>query len=352
MIDSMKKVKNYFSKLSFLFFLLTALVSCNKDDLKPKGEFSTGALVINEGSFNKADGTIGFFDPTSLEATQDIFGLKNNGKALGDIVQSMFIEGDLAYIPVNNSNTLEVVNSNTFVGEYTLNDVKLPRYFTVYKGKGYLTEWVSFTDPGRVSVINLTDRKVETTITTDFGAENIIEVNGNLYVSNNFSNTISVINPADNKVSTTIEVGNSPGEFVLDTDNNLWVICGGDFGIDNASLHRIDPTTNKVEKSLELVSSTSSQLVLNKAKDQLLFTSGKNIYRISTKNPELPQAAFIIASDAIQVYGIGVDPQTDIIYVADAKGFQSNGIVFRYKSDGIAIDSFAAGKGPNGFIFR
>lgn len=348
----MKKVRDCFSKFSFLFTLLMILGSCSKQDPKPKGEFSTGVLVINEGSFKKADGTIGFFDPTSLEAKQDIYGLKNNGKALGDIVQSMFIDGDLAYISVNNSNTLEVVNSNTFVAEYTLADVKLPRYFTVYKGKGYLTEWVSFTDPGRVSVINLTDRKVETTITTDFGAENILEANGNLYVSNNFSNTISVINPSDNKVSTTIEVGSSPGEFVLDIDNKLWVICGGDFGLDNASLHKINPSTNKVEMSLELSVSTSSRLVLNKAKNQLLFTSGKNIYRVSTQSPAVPQSAFITASDAVQVYGIGVDPQTDIIYVADAKGFQSNGTVFRYKSDGIAIDNFTAGKGPNGFIFR
>jgi YVTN family beta-propeller protein len=348
----MKKVNGFFSKFSFLLALLTALVSCNKEDPKPKGEFSTGVLVINEGSFKKADGTIGFFDPTSSEIKQDIFGLKNNGKALGDIVQSMFIDGDVAYIPVNNSNTLEVVNSNTFVAEYTLTNVKLPRYFTVYKGKGYLTEWVSFTDPGRVSVINLTERKIETTITTDFGAENIIEAKGNLYVSNNFSNTISVINPVDNKVSTTIEVGSSPGEFVVDSDSKLWVICGGDYSLDNASLHRIDPTTNKVEKSVQLTVSTSSHLVLNKAKDQLLFTSGKNVYRISTKNPEVPQTAFIFASDAIQVYGIGVDPQTDIIYVADAKGFQSNGTIFRYKSDGVAMDNFIAGKGPNGFIFR
>ena len=348
----MKTIKNHFSKFFALFIFWTALASCTKDDPRPKGEFSTGVLVINEGSFKKADGTIGFFDPTSLEAKQDIFGVKNNGKALGDIVQSMFVDGDLAYIPVNNSNTLEVVNSNTFVTEYTLADVKLPRYFTVYKGKGYLTEWVSFADPGRVSVINLTERKVETTITTDFGAENIIEVNGSLYVSNNFSNTISVINPADNKVSTTIEVGSSPGEFVLDIDNKLWVICGGDYGLDNASLHRIDPASNKVEKSLELAVSTSSHLVLNKAKNQLLFTSGNNIYRVSTQTPVVPQSAFITATDAVQVYGIGVDPQTDIIYVADAKGFQSNGTIFRYKSDGTVMDSFTAGKGPNGFVFR
>jgi len=342
----------YLSRFSFVFFLLVILISCDKDDPKPKGEFSSGVLVVNEGSFKKADGTIGFFDPISSEVKQDIFGLKNSGKALGDIVQSMFIDGDLAYISVNNSNTLEVVNSNTFVAEYTLTDVKLPRYFTVYKGKGYLTEWVSFTEPGRVAVINLTERKIATTIVTDFGAENILEANGNLYVSNNFSNTVSVINPVDNKVSTTIEVGSSPGEFVLDNNNKLWVICGGDYGLDNASLHKIDPTTNKVEMSLEMALSTSSRLVLNKAKNQLLFTSGKNIYRVSTQSPSVPTSAFITAIEAVQVYGIGVDPQSDIIYIADAKGFQTNGIVFRYTSDGIAIDSFTAGKGPNGFIFR
>lgn len=348
----MNKLRRLFPMISFVFTLLTALVSCNKDDPKPKGEFSTGVIIVNEGSFKKADGTIGHFNPSTLEVKQDIFGLKNNGKALGDIVQSLTIDGDLAYIVVNNSNTLEVVNSNTFVAEYTLANVKLPRYFAVYKGKGYLTEWVSFTDPGRVSVINLQDRKIETTITTDFGAEGIIAVDKSIYVSNNFTNTVSVINPADNTVKETIEVGSSPGEFVLDADNKLWVICGGDYGLDNASLYKINPATNKVETSLQLTISTSSHLALNKAKNQLFFTSGKNIYRINTQNPAVPSVAFITANDAVQVYGIGVDPQTDIIYVADAKGFQGNGLVFRYKSDGTVMDTFIAGKGPNGFVFR
>ena len=348
----MKKVRQHLSIYSFILILFVVLISCTKDDPKPKGEFSSGVFVVNEGSFKKADGTIGFFDPLTLEAKQDIYGLKNSGKALGDIVQSLYVDGDLAYMPVNNSNTLEVVNSNTFVTEYTLTDVKLPRYFTVFNGKGYLTEWVSFTEPGRVSVINLQDRKVETTITTDFGADNIIEANGSLYVSNNFTNTISVINPVDSKVSSTIEVGSSPGEFVMDSDNKLWVICGGDFGLNNASLHKINTSTNVIEKILELGVSTSSHLVLNKTRNKMLFASDKNIYQVDTQNPTVPTSALITVTDAVQVYGIGVDPATDIIYIADAKGFQSNGTVFRFKSDGTAIDNFAAGKGPNGFVFR
>lgn len=348
----MKLFRNYFLIVLCTLSVSVFFSSCNDDDETPAGEFSSGIFVVNEGSFGKSDGSVTHYDPATGEVKQDIYAIKNNGLALGDVVQSASIAGDFAYVVVNNDNKVEIVNADTFEATHTLTGVSYPRYFTTFNGKGYLTEWVSFTDPGRVSVINLDTHIIETTIATDYGSENIIVANNKLFVSNNFTNTISVINPASNTVTTTLEVANSPGEFVIDSENKLWVICGGDYGMNNAVLSRINPVTNTVEKSIELEMSSSVRLAINQAKNKLYYLSGNNVYRVDIQDATAPANPFITITAAVSAYGIGVDPATDVIYVGDAKGFAANGSVFRYRGDGTFIDEFTAGKGPNGFVFR
>jgi YVTN family beta-propeller protein len=351
----MKKLRSVLS----LVALSAAIVftSCDKDDDKPEGEFASGVFVVNEGNFTEADGTISFFDPSSKTVKEDLFGSINDGRALGSVVQSVKVDGDLAYIVVNNSNKVEVVNANTFVSEYTLEDVKLPRYFTTFNGKGYLTEWVSFSDPGRVAVINLNNHSIETTITTDFGAENIIAANGKLFVSNNFTNTVSIIDPVSNEVIDAVEVGNGPGEFAIDKENKLWVICGGGYDMDynplnDGALYRINTTTNEVDKTILLNTNVSSKMVMNKSRDVFYYYKGKNIYDIFIADETASGEALIAGTDVVGFYGIGFDAKNEIIYAADAKGFSGNGIVYRYQTDGTLIDTFDAGRGPNGFVFK
>jgi YVTN family beta-propeller protein len=349
----MKKFRSLFS----LLLCSLIIISCNNDDDQPKGEFADGVLVVNEGNFTEADGSVSYFNPANAEVKQDLFGTINDGKALGSVVQSITVDNDHAYIVVNNSKKVEVVNANTFKYEYTLEDVSLPRYFTVFNGKGYLTEWVSFSDPGRVSVVDLKNHAVETTITTDYGAENIIAANGKLYVSNNFTNTVSVIDPKNNSVTGTIEVGNGPGGFVLDKNQKLWVLCGGGYDsnyepLNDGALYEINTSTNEVEKTILLSANVSSKLVSNKGHDVLYYYKGKSVYQFQITSEEASSTPFINETNAVSFYGIGFDPGSEVIYAADAKGFAGNGVIYRYKKDGTFIDTFDAGRGPNGFVFR
>jgi YVTN family beta-propeller protein len=347
----MKLIKNFSLLILTLLALSALIVSCNGDDETPAREFTSGVLVINEGNFNSSNGSITHYNPETNEATQDIFGQRNNGQALGDVVQSLTIAGDFAYAIVNNDNKAEVLNANTFEKVHTITAVSLPRYFSTLNGKGYLTEWVSYEDPGRVAVVNLTSHVVETTIITDYGSEHIIAANNKLFVSNNFTNTISVIDPTTNQVSAMIEVAYGPDAFVLDVENNLWVICRGTYPDYASSLHRINTLTNTVDKTIEL-GANFSRLTINKAKNYLYTLKGNHMYKIAITDTTLPEAAFLSIEAAVGLYGIGVDPATDEIYVADAKGFVANGTVYRYTATGTRIDEFNTGKGPNGFVFR
>ena len=119
----MKKLKFY--ALILVTVISVSFSSCDDDDNQPKGKFEEGVFVVNEGNFQDANGTISHISPDGT-VTQDLFGTVNNGLALGDVVQSMSIDGEFAYIVVNNSNKMEVVNANTFAAEYTLKNVLLP----------------------------------------------------------------------------------------------------------------------------------------------------------------------------------------------------------------------------------
>jgi YVTN family beta-propeller protein len=342
-------------KLNFFVLLLASLfvfASCDENDNGPKGDFDNGVLVINEGNFLAGDGTVSFFDPNSKTVTEDIFGLVNNERALGDVVQSMTVVGDEAFIVVNNDNKVEVVNVNTFEAIHTINDVKLPRYFATASGKGYLSEWVSFSESGRVSVVDLTTYEVVKTITTDFGAENLMAVGNKIFVSNNFTNTISVINTTTDAVVKTIEVASSPGEFVVDAQSKLWVVCGGDYQQNNGALVQIDPSTETVVKTITLSRNVSTKLTTDRSKNSLYFYSGKSIYKVATTATAAPAEPLLTENNATGFYGLDIDQNTNIIYAGDAKGFASDGVVFRYNIDGSLIDSFKAGRGPNGFVFN
>jgi YVTN family beta-propeller protein len=346
--------------MRFFRFLLLALIltspflltSCDDEDNKPKGEFEKGILVINEGNFQAADGSVSHIS-VSGQVTNDLFGSVNSGRALGDVVQSIGINGDEGFVVVNNSNKVEVVNINTFEAIHTIDGVKLPRYFTAFNGKGYLTEWVSYSDPGRVSVIDLSTHQVTKTVTVGFGAENIVGHGGKLYVSNNFANSISVIDPVAASVTKTIEVGNSPGSLILDSQNFLWVVCGGAFNKNDGRLVQINTTTDAVVKTIELSMNVSTKAAANKAKDKIYFYKNNSIYAVPTSATSVSVSNILLTENAAgSFYGIGVNAENDVIYVADPKAFAGSGVIYTYAADGTAKETFTVGVAPNGFLFR
>lgn len=319
-------------------------------NITAKGKYEQGVFILNEGNFGSANSSVAHFNLVTETAEGNIFN-KTTSTTLGDVAQSLYVSNDKAYVVVNNSNKVEVVNANTFELDFTI-EAALPRYFTISGDKGYLTEWVSFTDPGRVSVINLSTGASETTITTGSGAENIIEANGNLYVSNNFQSDVSVIDPSTNSVVTTIDVRKSPGGFAVDANGTLWVICGGDFGGNNGAFYKINTSDNNVSGKIELEKNVPVKIAMNNAKNAIYYFSGNEVFKVNITDSEKPSSTFITEASAVSFYGIGVNPSNDNIYLGDSKGFQADGVVFRYTSDGTAIDSFNVGVGPNGFAFK
>lgn len=351
------------------FFLNAVLASatlfftaCDPDSgpAAPKGAYEKGVFILNEGNFQKGNSAVSFFDRDAKTVVPDIFNTVNN-RPLGDVAQSIIAHNDRAYLVINNSNKVEVVDINTFQSLGTISGLAMPRYFAVANNKGYVTEWVNYGSKGRVSVVDLSTNTVTKTIEVGLMPENLIAVNNKIYVGNVSENTLSVINAATDALETTLTLADSPNSLVLDANNKIWVLAGGkkaynaDFSVNEGqstvgNLIRLNPTNNAVELTLPFTSRKDSpgQLKINGAKNKLYYRYAGKIYQLDITATALPTNALINRN----FYGLGVDPATNLIYGADAGFFTSNGKVVRYNPNGSTLDSFQVGIGPNSFLFR
>ncbi|MDH5367413.1 MAG: hypothetical protein OEW67_10520, partial [Cyclobacteriaceae bacterium] len=357
LIYKIYKMKKLNQIIVLVLLAIVTLTSC-KDNELPKGAYESGVLVVNEGNFLDADGSLSHYNPNTGVAETNVFSKVNNGAILGDVVQSVTVNNDVAYVIVNNSNKVEVVNAHT-LKSITSFESMIPRYMTIANGKGYITEWgADFATP-RVKVIDLTNHNALSEIIVESGAEQIVTANGKVYVANSWSNTISVIDPSSDKVVATIATDfYGISGLSVDVNDNVWGIyvgftdwsTGSPVPANDGAIVKINTTDNTIASSTSVGLNISSKVAMNSTGDKLLFMAGNSVYEFNTV--DLSSTEIINESAAINFYGIGVDPATDIIYAGDAKGFQGNGVVFRYNSDGSAIDSFNVGRGPNGFVFK
>ncbi|KAA3436194.1 YncE family protein [Rufibacter hautae] len=345
-------LKKYFLYLILGTSSMLASSCDSENDLEPKGAYEHGVFILNEGQFSTPTAEVSYLSPDAKTLVPDLFNKVNN-RPLGDAAQSITFVGDKAYIAVNASEKIEVVNANTFASIGVINGLKIPRYMAALNSsKAYVTEYVGYafsgyTGTGRVAVLDLNTNTVTKTINVGLLPEGLLLSNNKLYVANGSGNTISVINTSTDVVESTINVGESPKHLVLDANNKIWVLRGG-YGTPGA-LVKIDPANNNATTSYTFPLGTSGPgyLTINGAKNTLYFTYNSAVYAMPVTATSAPTTALIHRT----AYGLGIDPQTNILYLG-VGGYTSNGWAVRYQPTGAVIDSFQVRILPNGFSFR
>jgi hypothetical protein len=118
---------------------------------------------------------------------------------------------------------------------------------------------------------------------------------------------------------------------------------------------RINAATRKIEKTIRFgLDENPTELQINGTGDTLYFLN-KNIYRhmvLSDRPPELFIESPYTSTLTGGFYGLGVDPFSGEIYLADAIDQVQQGVVYRYKPDGTVVDTFKTGINPSFFCFR
>jgi hypothetical protein len=345
-------------KINKLLFAAIAgslfFASCNNDDdkAKPLGSYDNGVLVLNEGGL----GTVTYVSDDLSLVQQDIFGVVNGtGQDLGAYTQSIFFDGDRAFIISNGSNKITVVNRYTFQFIATISTgLTVPRYGVVYNGKAYVTNSNSFdsaTDDF-IAVIDLSTLALETPIAVNNQAERLVVNNGKLYVSGGFygsGDKLTIIDAASKTILNTLTVGESPNSLEVE-DGNLFVLCGSWTG--PSKLVKVKLSDNSLSE-IPFPDTMGNAGNLDIENDKVYFTVGPKIYKFSDNATTITDTPLVDTQSASAYIGYGFAVKDDKIYISEAADdFASDGKIFVYSTNGETISQIPVGLGPNGFYFN
>ena len=343
---------------------IVLLGSCTKDPETAKPEvpseelFKSGVYFVNEGGFGASNASIDLFNRDSNKVYENIFEAVN-GRPLGDVAQSMYIKNGKGYIVLNGSGKIEVINITNAQSIATITGFSSPRYM-VFKdtSTAYVSDWSSNT----VKEINLVTNTIVRSISVGEGPEGLLIANNKLYVTNSggygIDSTISVIDLSTKLETKKFVVGDAPTAIFEDANAKLWVLCRGSYGVDfmtsdddtEGKLVEFNSSQEDILKSIKIGNKGDhpDKIKMNESKNTFYFLSSYNflsgVYKFNITDVAAPSSPFIEG----YYYGIGYDKVNDEIYLADALDFKQRGLMKRYSSTGVLINTYTTGIIPNG----
>ena len=368
-------MKSFFQNIVALLIISLLLSSCMDDDAirdfeKLNTHQTSGLFIINEGNFTYSNASLSYYNPQSKTVLNNIF-YKTNALPLGDIAQSMCIHDSLAYIVINNSGKIFIINKNTFKYVAKITGLSSPRYIHfVNDNKAYVSDLysksITIVDPSSNAITGSIDLNNHRADFEQHNSEQMIAYQNKVYVSCwSYDNKILVINSDSDTVEDSITVGKQPNSIVLDKNNRLWVLSDGGFSgssyeQEKASLCQIDLSNHTILKRFEFdnIDASPSHLQTNGAKDSLFFIYGNwgtslpnaGVFCMSINASDLPESPLIPQTTGI-FYSLAVDKRQSNIYISNAKDYAQNGEIYRFTNTGFALDTFKVGINPGQFCF-
>ena len=316
-----------------------------------------GIFIVNQGNFTVGNSSLSYFEPGSFAKYNNLFNSVNN-IPLGDVAQSITIDDSNAYIVVNNSGVIHVIDRWSAEVKGKINEVGSPRHMLkISDTKAYVSDFFK----NSITIVNPTTYQVTGEISVNRSTEEMVQYGSDVFVANwsgynqSFANNkILVIDETQDKITDSITVGIEPNSMVLDHDNNLWVLCSGGYeGTEIPSLWKIDAATSAVLDTLffPVVELNPVSLEINGAGNKLFYINN-GIYTMATSDTILPDSVFINEDENRIFMALGVDPKNGDIYASNPLDYQKNGKVYRFNSSGSLKSDMEVGIVPGAFGFN
>lgn len=350
------KFKKIIPALFASVLLFTA--ACNdSDDLienVPLGAYENGIFISNEGNYGSPNSGVNFISSDLANViSQDIY-KTNNGEDLGNVFQSVGLNGDNAYLVVNSSNKIAVVNRYTFKKQGTVtSNLVSPRYIAFSNNQYFVTN-NDFSGTYKLNIYK-NDNTFVKSIPFDRYAEKVVEAGGNIAVQTdgslyNFTtgtmditgHSITLVNPTTNVVNKVVTLPDS-GEIkdLVSYQNYAYALSTTS---KDSYIYKINPSDG---------SYTTTTLTDIPSVNKLRIDNG-NFYFIDAANKIYSKNIVTTTSSASLLtakgYVYGFDVIDGKIFVSDAGTFTGNSTVYVYStSNGSLLKTFTAGVGTNGF---
>lgn len=336
----------------FGFIVLLTLFSCRKDvpPERPQENVSLsstgGVFVLNEGNFMFSNSKISYHNLSESATIVDLYE-QTNGSGVGDVLQSMVIFNSKAYVVVNNSGKIEVCHPVTLEKLNTISGFTSPRYFLpVSNNKAYVTDLYA----DKVWIVNLVNNTISGSIPLNGWSEELVEVYGKVFVTNYERGKLFVIDPITDQLSDSLTLTEGAGFIRQDKNGKLWVLCSGNSSTSiNPVLYILNPITLSIDQQLNLAGSPF-RLTANSTADTMYYLDN-GVMRIPVDVPSVPSGP-LISQGTSNFYGLGIQPLTGRIFVADAVDYIQDGRVLIYKPDGAFVKDFSVGIIPSTFVFQ
>jgi YVTN family beta-propeller protein len=344
-------------KTKLLWILIaSSFFACSKEDEEKEQVVQSGLKVYigNEGNFGASNADVSYIDAAGV-IHNDVYQSVND-LPLGDVLQSLTVDGNVAYAVMNNSNKIAVFNAQNFTAMQTIDGLTYPRHvFHLNQDKAYVS---AGSGAGVVHVLNKTNYTLGASINVGDGPENMTVSNGNLYVCNSGGwandNTVSVIDTQSDLLVATVAVSDQPVDAVTDANGDVWILCKGQTVYDNAwniightdaRLYHIDSDLNEVVAFFNVGQNGDhpySMTISNNGQD--VYIANGDIYHMS-----IDGIALEIAIEG-SFSTVDVLPQNDYLWLTGVNDFVNPGRVYAYTPAGALVRSYTAGIGTNGVV--
>ena len=338
-------------RLGITTILIITLFGCKSDDdgIEPVEVNEANVLILNEGNFNFGNASLSMYNETSKEVQDKVFQANNQGRPIGDVVQSVVQMNNELFVLVNNSSKIEVVNMQTMNAVGSIQQLNSPRYMVVANAnKAYVSDLYE----DKIYVINPSARTIIKTIATKGWIEEMTIVNNKLYATHVDSNQVWIFDVITDSLQAKLNTHEQPQFVESDKDGNVWVSCTGGFSGGISALYQINSRADSVLRTFEPTISGFSfgEIEMNGAKDEINFLGNGGLYRMYISNQNLPTSPIIAESNRL-FYGFSIHPRTNEVYICDALDYQQKGVVLRYDYAGNQIDAFKVGIIPGDVYF-
>ncbi len=372
---AVNKDHKFFGACILITFLLVGLSGCDKDDergVKTEDTTNDGSsddnndkeeesvysgassvFIANEGTFNQGNASLALYKPEDGTITEEHFRTKN-GRPLGDVFHSMLFQQERAFLVINNSSKIEVVDIGSMSSLGSIRSLPSPRYMQpLGNNKGYVSNFTQGSS-SELSIVDMNAYQKTGTITTSGWTEQMVKAKNKVWVAEVNLAGLLVVNPEENKVTDTIMLQKQVQEVLKDNQGMIWTLSNG--GLNDSQkpiLYKIDPGSKTIAEQFNFPAKSDQpgSLTFSRNKDTLYFLN-EGIYQMSIESASLPNKPIIEEPGNRNFYGLGVDPYNGRFYVSDALDYVQKGLVFTYSAqDKMVTDTLKPGIIPRSFRF-
>lgn len=340
---------NKFLHLLFALVLLLGVASCSTDstdELQPRIDYGNGFLIANEGKYGTPNAEVTFVTSDLSFKQDNIFSFNNAGK-LGDVLQMIAFNNNNAYLLLNNSNRIQIVNRYNFkaTGEIT-KELNTPRYMAFANNNIYVTNDKYMGDKF-VSIYKASDNSFIKKIPFTEAVERVVEAGNTIFVQNasfGYGKNITLINTTTNDINKTISIPVGNINKIISNNQNVYAIAAG---TSDSYIYQIS-SNGDIIKTTTLTGITDAKN-LEISNGKFYFSSDKSVYAMDMKLGIVPTSPLFTVASSTEPYSdlYGFSVVKDLIFTSDANGFKQDSKIVVYNTSGAIVKTFSAGIASN-----